>query len=402
MTDRLILCLDGTWNSTFKAVEREDRTTVLKPTNPLKLARAVLPVDPAGGGRQVTRYDSGVGALGLYPGTANRLLNFFDSRLGGAFGAGFEANVERAATFIAHNHTRGAEIFVFGFSRGAAQARALTNFLDWLGGIPERSDAYYIPIFFRHYMKHRGGGDPADIRDGDGHAPSERVRRVDVAFLGVWDTVMALGSRLRASRNTSVAEKSFYVRTTPAGCVRHARQALALDEKRYDFRPEIWQDCAPHQTLEQRWFPGAHGNVGGSYGNDGLANCALQWIAGEAKTRSLALDEGFLGKYRGFSQDRLADTHSLPYRLGEAARFKLGRGARSLSGHPETARLSLDPSVIRRLCSDPAEFERMDAPYRPPEVVALAARHRDDPEAFLRSYGLDPATNRFPDDIRGA
>lgn len=53
MPNRLVLCLDGTWNSTFKAVEREDGTQVLKPTNPLKIARAVLPVDPDGN-QQIT------------------------------------------------------------------------------------------------------------------------------------------------------------------------------------------------------------------------------------------------------------------------------------------------------------------------------------------------------------
>ena len=86
MPDRLILCLDGTWNSTFRTVERDDGTTVLKPSNPLKLARAVLPIDDSRN-RQITYYDSGVGALGLYPGLSNRLLNFADNKLGGAWGA---------------------------------------------------------------------------------------------------------------------------------------------------------------------------------------------------------------------------------------------------------------------------------------------------------------------------
>ncbi len=69
MPDRLVICLDGTWNSTFTPVERENGTNVLKPTNPLKVARAVLPIDH-NGNRQITYYDSGVGALGIYPGLA--------------------------------------------------------------------------------------------------------------------------------------------------------------------------------------------------------------------------------------------------------------------------------------------------------------------------------------------
>ena len=151
MPNRLVICLDGTWNSTFKEVERDDGTKVLKPTNTLKTARAVLPIDGKGN-RQITYYDSGVGALGLYPGFSNRMLYFFDSKLGGGFGAGFEANVEQAVNFLALNYGAETDIFVFGFSRGAAQAQALTHFINWLGGLTAKSDAYYIPVFFRHYL----------------------------------------------------------------------------------------------------------------------------------------------------------------------------------------------------------------------------------------------------------
>ncbi|MYH56836.1 MAG: DUF2235 domain-containing protein, partial [Boseongicola sp. SB0675_bin_26] len=111
MHSRLVLCLDGTWNSPFKPVTRDDGSKVLKPTNPLKLARAVRPVDDAGA-RQLTYYDSGIGALGVYPGKSNAILSFFDSKLGGMFGAGFEANVEEAASFLALNYTRGDHVFV--------------------------------------------------------------------------------------------------------------------------------------------------------------------------------------------------------------------------------------------------------------------------------------------------
>lgn len=399
MPDRIVLCLDGTWNSTFNSLEREDRTAVLKPTNPLKVARAVLPIDPSGSVRQITYYDSGVGALGLYPGFSNQVLSFVDSKLGGAFGAGFEANVEQAATFLCQNYTAKTEVFVFGFSRGAAQAQALTNFLSWMNGIPIKSDAYYIPIFFRLYLQKFGEGTPMEFRSSSGDVPAKRIVPLEVTFLGVWDTVMALGSRFRASKRTTVKEKSFHVREEPAACVKHARQALAIDEKRYDFRPEIWKRGKSHQTLEQRWFPGAHANIGGSYGNDGLANSALHWIVEEAKALGLAIDEAFLAKYRPFPQDELGDPHTYLYKIAEALRFKLGSGKRSLDGHPTAGMLSLDPSVIKRLCSDPANFEDMPMPYRPDEVVRIAAENKGRKEEFIRSFGLDPATYAFPKDI---
>ncbi|MFA3916689.1 phospholipase effector Tle1 domain-containing protein [Ruegeria hyattellae] len=399
MKGRVILCLDGTWNSTFKPLEREGKTSVLKPANPLKLARAILPVDPVDGTRQILYYDSGVGALGLYPGISNKLLNFADSKLGGAWGAGFEANIEQAVTFLAHNHAPEEKIFVFGFSRGAAQARGLTHFISWMGGLPEKTDAYYIPIFFRRYLDTGGSGAPSDVVSSRGDRPADRIRPVEVGFLGVWDTVMALGSRFQAKSGTSVSEKSFHVLPHPADCVRHARQALAIDEKRYDFRPEIWQTALEGQTLEQRWFAGVHGNVGGSYGNDGLANIALHWIVDEARAHGVAVDSKFLGKYRPFPQDSLDNSYGLGFKMIEAIRFKLGKGTRSLGDQPATSNLSIDPSVIKRLCSDPAKFKNMSEPYRSEEVVAVARLHKMDGEQFVRSYGLDPTKYSFPKDI---
>ncbi|MBN9673081.1 phospholipase effector Tle1 domain-containing protein [Roseibium aggregatum] len=391
MANRLILCLDGTWNSTSNTRERDDKTKVLKPTNPLKLARAILPVAPDGVSRQITYYDSGVGAQGLYPGISNRLLNFADSKLGGAWGAGFEANIEQAMTFLSNNYLEGEEIYVFGFSRGAAQARGLTQFISWLGGVPAKNDAYYIPEFFGLYLKTEGRGDPREVRSSKGDIPADRIRPVEIALLGVWDTVMSLGSRFRSTHGTSVDEKSFHVRPKPASCVRTAVQALAIDEERYDFRPEVWLGCDSHQTLEQRWFAGAHGNVGGSYGNDGMANVALHWIVDRAKALGLAVDQDFLRFFRPFVQDEIGKTRTLTYVLAEAARFKLGKGVRPLEGYPEAANLSIDPTVAKRMCSDPAEFREMDEPYRPAQVMELAKKHPGGMEGFLRSLGQDPS-----------
>ncbi|MEP3331635.1 DUF2235 domain-containing protein [Sedimentitalea sp.] len=400
MPDRLIFCLDGTWNNPFISVQRDDGTTVMKPTNPLKLARAILPVD-ASGTRQFTYYDSGVGALGLYPGVSNAILQFVDSKLGGYAGAGFEANVEQAVTHLAQNYTPDAQIYIFGFSRGAAQTRALTRFLSWMGGVPAKSDAYYIPIFFRHYIAKRGKGSPHDITNTKGDdVPARRMVPLKVTFLGVWDTVMALGSRFRLAEKTSVEEMSFHVGTVPADCVLNVRQALAIDERRADFRPEIWVSAAVGQTLEQRWFAGAHGNVGGSYGNDGMANCALHWIVDEAKAQGLEIDEAFLKKYRRFSRDTLGDPNSLMYRLADTFRLKSGKGKRTLQGYPETANLSIDPSAIQRFCSDPADFPKtMTEPYRPEELVKIAKAHTSNPEAWIKSYGLNLETYLFPTDI---
>lgn len=399
MPNRLIFCLDGTWNNPFKTVERDDGSTVMKPTNPLKLARSILP-ETSSGIRQFTYYDSGVGALGLYPGFSNALLQFADSKLGGFAGAGFEANVEQAVTHLSNNYSPDDQIFVFGFSRGAAQARAFTRFLSWMGGIPAKPDAYYIPIFFRHYIANHGQGSPLDIKNSKGERPAEKMLPLKITFLGVWDTVMALGSRFRSDENTSVQKMSFHVGTHPAPCVQNARQAIAIDERRADFRPEIWMGSHSGQTLEQRWFAGAHGNVGGSYGNDGMANCALHWIVDEAKALGLEIDEEFLGVYRCFSRDVVGDPYTLMYRVADAIRFRSGKGSRCLEGYPEEANLSIDPSAIERFCSAPGRYSKtMKELYRPKDLVRIAQRHADDGDGWIRSFGLDPETYPFPTDI---
>jgi len=392
---RLIICLDGTWNSAFEETERRGGDKVMKPTNALKIARAVKNFDDATGMAQVTYYDLGVGALAEYPGTANRLLQSFDRKLGGAWGAGFEGNVEDALNFLVHNYEPGDEVFLFGFSRGAAQARAITTFLDWNGGLPAKRDAYYLPRLFRLYVTSQAapGGSESFfkakneeiVEENKTRAPEHQrslldpFRKVRVRYLGVWDTVAALGSRLDAvGETTSVSERTFHFTPIPSACVEHARQALALDERRFDFRPEIWKNRHPHQTMEQRWFCGVHTNVGGGYGYDGLANVPLHWMADGAIAEGLALDAGFLESYRPWVKHSLYDSYARFYSILDGVRHRSGEGVRSLLGYPPEASLTLDPSVIVRMQADPKELtENGDGtpatPYRPQNVIEYLA-----------------------------
>ncbi len=408
---RIVLCLDGTWNSGFEEHRRRDGHTVLKPTNPLKLARAVLPFD--GSGRmQITYYDIGVGALAEYPGTSNRLLRFSDRTLGGAWGAGFEGNVEDALHFLVLNFEPGDDVFVFGFSRGASEARAVTEFLDWNHGLPEKEDAYYLPRLFRRYVLARGvaAAQPEEVRAINDDRRKEKrpleplkaFRPVHVKYLGVWDTVMALGSRFESvGGSTSATGRSFYAGRVPARCVEHARQALAVDEQRYDFRPEIWASSLPGQTMEQRWFAGVHSNVGGSYGNDGLANIAFRWILDGATSHGLKIDEEFVKYYRPYFGDTLYDSYSGLYRFLDVLRARSGAGRRGLE-LPAEANADLDKGVIDRMLADPADLAPYDdgrpvtEPYRPENVIAFLAGQAD-LDAYLKKLGV---TKPLPDDVQ--
>ncbi len=394
---KIVICLDGTWQNPYQVKQRDDGSSVLKPSNVLKLARAVLPADPSSLRPQITYYDIGIGALVEYPGRPNALLSFADRVLGGGWGAGFESNVEEAFRFLAHNHREGDQVFIFGFSRGAAQARALTHFLDWLGGLPAKPDAYFGPLFFLHYVRTRGAGRPGEVSTADGRRPDRPLVPVTIEFLGVWDTVMALGSRFHATRETSTAGRVFFVSDTPAACVRNARQALAIDEQRYDFRPEVWRGAEGDQSLEQRWFAGSHSNIGGGYVHDGLANIPFRWLIKEAEASGLAVDRDFVKPYNPYPQARLYRSTGPVYQALEFVRLRSGKGKRRITGYSETANAVLDRSVVHRIRSAPEEHPQLDL-YRPANVIEFLAA-QDDLDGYLAGLGLNPEERRLPEDV---
>src|ERR1041385_2250336 len=399
---RLVLCLDGTWNNPYDEQKRGgEKTDVIKPSNPLKTCRVVVPFDEVSGRIQVTYYATGVGSMAVYPGKANQLLHTSDRALGGAWGAGFERNVEDALSFIVLNYELGDEVFIFGFSRGAATARAVTQFLEWNCGVPEKIDAYYLPVLFRAYI--RAQGNPAAARETfdkinndrrNEHppfGPIHEMRPVTVKYLGVWETVMALGSRFGSKgQHTSPDARSFYAGTTPAACVHNARQALGVDEHRFDFRPEVWTGKQDGQTMEQRWFAGVHSNIGGGYLHDGLADIAFNWILAGAKEQGLKVDEYFVDFYRPKPTQRLYDSYATIYKVLDTLRFLVGKGRRDLKKYEET--VQLDPSVIIRMNATLKELQADDEQppvtelYRPQNVIDFLA-DQPDLDAYLAKIG---------------
>jgi len=108
---RLILCLDGTWNSNDKSS---------KVTNVVKLLRSIPPVADDGTS-QILYYGRGVG-------TAKG-----DKMRGGFSGAGLDDNVIDGYRFLGNNYQPGDEIYLFGFSRGAYTARSLAGLINLAG-----------------------------------------------------------------------------------------------------------------------------------------------------------------------------------------------------------------------------------------------------------------------------
>ncbi len=180
----------------------------------------------------------------------------------------------------------------------------------------------------------------------------------------------------------TVAPKfAFYVGKTPPAIVKTVRQALAIDERRWDFRPQIWQSPAPppdpgpaagpalaaawpEQSLVQLWFPGVHSNVGGGYGNDAFANGALHWMVQQAEAAGLAVDPEHLKHFKLDIAGKQVDSDQGWMHYYELLRGKRGRGVRQLELGP-AAGIGLHESVGRRLLTDRA--------YRPANLLTYLA-----------------------------
>ncbi|MCB1581457.1 MAG: DUF2235 domain-containing protein [Xanthomonadales bacterium] len=385
---RLILCLDGTWNSAYAESKRDDGIKVLKPSNVLKLARGIEPEDDEGN-QQVVYYDTGVGSLAKYPGFANWFLSKVDKTAGGAWGAGFEANIEDALTFIVNNYNPGEgkkkadEVLVFGFSRGAATARALTQFISWMDGMPVKADAYFLPKLFRIYVKAKGKTTISKAKEKINKEidkvnetrkrkidyPFQEWNQVRINFLGVWDTVLALGGRV-----VTMKSRKFYLSDQPAKCVDHARQALAIDEQRYDFLPEVWQSPSfEGQTLEQNWFAGVHSNIGGGYANDGLANITLHWMVNRIKDVIVGFktNDDFLNIYGPFPQDEMVDSKTKTYKAKDFVMRKKGmrKIITNLDNGYQKSGLKVHRKVRERMEADFQQYEHMNRRYQPKNLV---------------------------------
>lgn len=263
-TKRLVVCCDGTWNS-------PEQHHV---TNVVRTARAVRPTDDEGV-TQVVFYDWGIGSYG-------------DKIRGGMLGAGIDKNVQDAYRFLVHNYSHGDEIFLFGFSRGAYTARSLAGLIR-NAGLLKKNHADRIPAAYGMYRRRAGPDVPTALEFRHDYSQEVRIR-----FVGVWDTVGSLGVPSRIFEAMGGNRKHAFHDTSLSGIIENACHAVAIDEKRIDFEPTLWKRLPKDgQTIEQQWFAGVHGDVGGGNADPGLADVALHWMWSRAAGHGLAFDDSY-------------------------------------------------------------------------------------------------------------
>ena len=213
-----------------------------------------------------------------------------------AFGRGINRQIRRAYGWLATRYRPGDRIFLFGYSRGAYAVRSLAGVIDRVGLVrAEAATERAVEAAYRHYRL-----DP-DSAAARAFAQAQCHPAVEVQMVGVFDTVKALGLRLPLLWLVTEAQHRFHDhRLGPA--IRHGFHALALDETRAAFEPVIWS-CPPGWTghVEQVWFRGAHGDIGGQLGGFAparpLADIPLVWMLEAAESCGLALPPDWRRRY---------------------------------------------------------------------------------------------------------
>ena len=272
----IIVCCDGTWNT-----PTETEHGLPSPTNVVKLFNALVRDDS----KQLAYYHPGVGTG----------KGWWDRVAGGGTGEGLDQNIMSAYRWLGTHFAVGDKIFLFGFSRGAYTVRSLGGLITKCGLVDlsarMKPDQVWKRVgeVFAAYRKGVEFANPDNYPFYNTPAGQSAKERTPIHFIGVWDTVGALGipEDLALLGLLDSANKYRFHDTTLSHMVANARHAVALDEKRASFAPTLWLEPKPQTDMKQVWFPGVHSDVGGGYLETGLSDRALEWMMDEAESCGL-------------------------------------------------------------------------------------------------------------------
>ncbi len=245
-----IILFDGTWNDETGLAADGNVTNIVH-------LNRILKRDPE---KQIVTYHRGVGND-----NDNGRVN---SILKGATGKEIRKIVDVAYAKFVKNWQKGDKIYIFGFSRGAASARLLA-YKIWEEGIPHK-----ITITVKPTVNHETNvvEQAVDSYTVD----SSKRTNTDIEFLGVWDTVAALGAGNNFAKFFGLYKKNIFQDNHIAGNIQKAVHLVAIDETRSIFSVAL-MNHKPGVTHEV-WFPGVHSDVGGGYANDEIARVTLYYM----------------------------------------------------------------------------------------------------------------------------
>lgn len=192
-------------------------------------------------------------------------------------GKGINRQIERAYGVLASRYEEGDRIVLIGYSRGAYAVRSLAGVLGMVGLLKaNHATVRNVRQAYRHYKVGARSAAAAQFRNNFCHAET------DVDAVAVWDTVKALGLRMPVVWRWAPSLHDFHDHRL-GDHVRRGFHALAIDETRDAYSPIMWYTPADWDgQIEQVWFRGTHGDVGGQVGEfraaRPLANIPLVWM----------------------------------------------------------------------------------------------------------------------------
>lgn len=227
---KLIFCFDGTCNDPEDSgdfFEDSSISNILKlhtflggKLNPLNDENANTP-------SQHSFYYSGVGTRGSW--LKQKLNAMFAPPYGDMDDILDEAKYDLKENHLADDD----EIYIFGFSRGAAIARMFASTID-----------------------------------------------KKISFLGVFDTVAATRGSLDLNPDTYPASGIVFENGTIGKNIEKAVHLVSIDEKRLAFQPTLFNK---DDRVTEVWFSGVHSDVGGGYWYDGLSDITLKFMIDSIK-----------------------------------------------------------------------------------------------------------------------
>jgi uncharacterized protein (DUF2235 family) len=293
---------------------------------------------------------------------------------------------------------------LFGFSRGAFTARSLAGLIAQCGILTPEAPMSFTQLYQRYekgnqvrpihqLIREKNNLENLDFEERVLLNHSHYGRNI-IKMIGVWDTVGSLGvpGRPRTSR---------YHNTHLSTVVQNAYQALAIDEYRSPYWAILWttfllqnkdrETRADERVIEQRWFSGAHANVGGGYVRDLLPQRPLQWIQTKAEDCGLTfrsrvkLDEedlimrerdSYAEFLRGFWKVATLGKRFTRWIMSEPVEKKTVHDNVKRVGRVKTVNERIDLSVFHR-CQRHKE-------YRPAGLCEWAARKNKNLDSIIQ------------------
>jgi len=369
---RLVLFLDGTWNA------------VGTNTNVWRL-RCLCGDKSNDGAIQLRYYDEGVSGT-----------------VGGGWGQGLSDNVCQAYDWILDHYDEGDEIFIIGFSRGAYTARSLAGLIATCGLLKQGGPLGVNQLFDR-YRRADNDRTIYRLRGGVSNPSTEEMwllkysRETPIKMVGVWDTVGALGVPVLRIPGISSSTLGFH-HTGLRRPIQHGFHAMAIDENRRKFAPTLWtvrtppnkspSPMRPIGEVEQRWFIGAHANVGGGYYNDLLAQIPLNWMMRKAEQCGLAFREAV--QLDGTEQLRSISDSYKEFLRGTYS-WVIDRHYRAIGAAPAVREDGTHANVNETIDATVFERWRSDSKYRPSNLQQWATQKGVEPGNLLISVSaIDP------------